>query len=548
MLSLISKSNDLNSFISNVKDSFLEQPDYSDKVGKIGEEFCLLYFVFYNRLFDVDSYYSRSQIPFEIKEKLNLEDKDRGTDGIIEHTNGKFSFVQSKFRTNIKDTLTRDSISNMTLESFGSEKKYIQNLYLFSTVIKQPKELSKSERSKIKFILYSELLDINWKLFQTFVINVKTKKENISGLQPIPELYEHQIKALEISKDKDLLTLICACGGGKTLSSYLEIKREIEMTNKNVLVLVPSLYLVSQNFREFSLYSDLPKLLIGSDYNDEDNEKYNFPFHLTTDKTEILEFLKENGTTIIISTYQSCDKIYSVLKKNKITLGLTIVDEAHLTASTNKEGCFTLVLKEDFPTLRKIFFTATSKVYKGKNDECYSMDDEKVYGKSYNILPFREAIRKEILSDYKIMIGVDTDNKEFKDLKVKGLENENGMEYDISARECIMLNMIKKDLEEDYSRILVCSNSHKKSNEFFKFCKEQLPEIKMMLMGKNATSYHKDKATAFLKNNKKCIIFQVKIFNLGVHIREITTVSLLDDKSSTIDIVQTIKSIKERFK
>ena len=554
MLSSISQSTNLNSFILNVKNHFTvnneKVKDYTDKVGKLGEEFCLLYFGFNNRLFDIDNCYLRNQIPVDIKEKLKLDDKDRGTDILLEHTNGKFSFVQSKFRTNIKESLTRDSVSNMTLESFGSFQpkiKYIQNLYLFSTVINHPKELSKSERSKIKFVLYNELSDMNWDLFKTFVINIKTNKENIFSLQKVPELYEHQKKALDVSKNQKLLTQILPCGAGKTLISYLEVEREIKETGKNTLILVPSLYLVSQTFRESSLYSDLPKLLIGSDYNDEDDENYNFPFQLTTDEKEIFNFLKENQPCIIISTYQSSIKIYNVCKKNNIQLGLTICDEAHLTSSTNTNGCFTVVLKKDFPTIRKIFMTATMKIYKGKNDECYSMDDEKVYGKINNILSFRQAIEKNILSDYKIMIGVDKENN-FINKSLKGLKNEEEIEYDITTRDYIMLNMIKKDMEEDYSRILICSNNHKHSSEFYNFCKEQLKDkdIEMMLMKANSTGYHKDKAVNLLRNNKKCIIFQVKIFNLGVNINEITTIGLLDDKSSTIDIVQTISRALRR--
>ena len=96
---------------------------------------------------------------------------------------------------------------------------------------------------------------------------------------------------------------------------------------------------------------------------------------------------------------------------------------------------------------------------------------------------------------------------------------------DISARECILLKMIKKDLEEDYSRIIVCSNSNQKSEQFYFYCKDNIENknIQLMLMRKQATCVEKDRATKLLRENNRCIIFQVKVFNLGVNIPEITT-------------------------
>jgi superfamily II DNA or RNA helicase len=542
MLSIISKSSDINSFINIVKDTYSECKDYTTQVGNIGEELSLFYFTFNSRLFDVKNYYPRKLIPDNIKSKLNIGKQDLGTDAVIEHTNNKFSFIQCKFRTDITDTLKRDSISNMALEYYGSKKKYIQNLYLFSTVINQPSKVSDEEKENLKFILYEELAELDWDLFKTFVINYLSKNIKTFELLPLPKLYPHQKNALEICKYQILLTLLSACGTGKTIISLLLMFKEIQENELPVILVVPTLYLVSQTFRVFSLYCDIPKLLIGSDYENEKDEenKCNFPYQLTTDEKEIFEFLDKNKSCFIISTYQSIGKINKVLNDNELILGLTICDEAHLTASNNKNGCFSIVLKSDFQTKRKIFMTATAKVYKGKNDDCYSMDKEEIYGKSYNILSFRDAIKQEILCDYKIMLGVDSNNMNFKNLKVKGITSD--AEYNISARECIMLNMIKKDMEEEFSRILICCNSHEKSKQFYKFCKEMLKDtnIVLHLMKRNATSLDKDKARKILKTNNKCIIFQVKIFSLGADIPEITTISLLDDKNSTIDIVQTM--------
>ena len=534
MLSILSKSTDINSFINIVKSTYFNDKDYTSITGKIGEELCKFYFLFNSRLFNIKNYYTRDNLPEYIRLKLKLDEKDRGTDGIIEHNNGKFSFVQCKYRTDINSTLDRSSVANMALECLFS-KDILQDLYLFCTVLKEPTELSKNERLNIKFILYGELENLNWTLFKQFVSNYSEKEQKeLINFNNLPKLYEHQKLALNISKNQDKLTIIVACGGGKSLISYLLFVREINDHNCHVLLLVPSLYLMSQAFRDFSLYSDIPKLLIGSDYN-EDN--YKFPYTLTTDEKEIELFIGNNIKSILISTYQSCNKLYNALKSNKIVLGLTIADEAHLTATNKQDSCYNLVLKDEFPSKKKIFMTGTPKIYKGKNDECYSMDNENLYGKTYNILSYRQAIEQKILCDYKLMLGVGTNTE---NLKVKGIKDKVGNELNISSREYILLNMIIKDLEEEYSRIIVCSSNHKNSKNFYNFCKEMIKDVKLMLMPENATSKQKDRAQKLIKTEKKCVIFQVRIFNLGVNINEITTIALLDDKNSTIDIVQTI--------
>lgn len=530
---------------------FITNKNYTEISGKIGEELCEKYFLFNSRSFNIKNYYTRSSLPEDLRIKLKLDRKDRGTDAFIHHNNDKFSFIQCKFRTNINDTLDRVSITNMFSECYSSEQKLIENCYLFSTVLSPPTELSENEKKKVSFILYKDLETIDWNKFKSFIVDEadKSNKSNneIVNFEQLPKLYEHQELALKLSDNIDKISLISACGSGKELIGFLILMRELNKSKNNIgLVLVPSLYLMSQVYRNYCKYTDIPKLLVGSDYNDEDDDiiksyesNYEFPYKLTTDEHEIYQFLIDNNNSIIISTYQSCRKIYSVLKQNNLNLSITICDEAHLTATKNKDSNFNLILKDDFPTEKRIFMTATQKIYKGKNDECYSMDNEKLYGKIHNILSFRKAIEQGILSDYKLMLGV---GNRIENLKVNGLKDEDGQELNVSVREYILYKMILKDLEEDHSRIIICSNNHKNSNHFYQFCKSMLKDtnVKLVLMKPNSNSKNKDKAIKVLKTENKCIIFQVRIFNLGVNVNEITTIGLLDDKNSTIDIIQTI--------
>lgn len=123
MLSTISTSTDLKSFISNVKNFYKHEKNYCNFVGDLGEVFCELYFLFNKDIYDIKNYYQRKIVPTDILKKIKLEKEDQGTDAIIKHNDDKFSFVQCKFRSDIEESLLRESVSNMGLEFYTGQKE-----------------------------------------------------------------------------------------------------------------------------------------------------------------------------------------------------------------------------------------------------------------------------------------------------------------------------------------------------------------------------------------------------------------------------------------
>ncbi|WP_208439076.1 DEAD/DEAH box helicase family protein, partial [Bartonella vinsonii] len=95
---------------------------------------------------------------------------------------------------------------------------------------------------------------IDWSRFEgkeTVVLKEQTKKK----------LLDHQKEALEAVceglKEADRGKLIMACGTGKTFTS-LKIAEQLAGTGKRVLFLVPSLALMSQTIREWTLDTEVP--------------------------------------------------------------------------------------------------------------------------------------------------------------------------------------------------------------------------------------------------------------------------------------------------
>src|SRR5271156_2601922 len=156
----------------------------------------------------------------------------------------------------------------------------------------------------------------NYKL-KKFCLKKLENKEYVKEKLKLPELYDHQISSLIYSENQEKLTLVIPCGAGKTLIIYKLTIDEIEKNN-NVLILIPSLFLLSQTFRVFvDYYENISNIiLVGSDHNDEEKVDVN----ITTKSSEISKFLNENKKSIIISTYQSCDKVIESLNENKIKL------------------------------------------------------------------------------------------------------------------------------------------------------------------------------------------------------------------------------------
>ena len=216
-------------------------------------------------------------------------------------------------------------------------------------------------------------------------------------------------------KDKGIWNLFCRYG--KTMLSSLFCHYETKY--RKILVLVPSLYLVNQTYNKWIKYWD--KKII---------KRVSCEEGLSND-AEILNFYNDNDDCIIISTYHSSEKLINY------NFDICIYDEAHRTAGekfdeknnedndTPKIKLFKLLLES--PNIkRKLFLTATKKIYNNDEDNIYCMDDENIYGKTIASVSAIGAKKLNRICPYKIMtikaipIEIEFDiEKFFKDNKLK---------------------------------------------------------------------------------------------------------------------------------
>jgi superfamily II DNA or RNA helicase len=216
--------------------------------------------------------------------------------------------------------------------------------------------------------------------------------------------------------------LIMACGTGKTLTA-LWITEALEPST--TLVLVPSLSLLSQTLSEWAKNANTKwdYLCVCSDETVNKSEDApisttdDLPFDVTTKPADIAAFLERRGRKIIFSTYQSSAQVAKAQKTASKKFDLVICDEAHRLTGKNDAEFATALDDTKIPAKKRLFMTATPRTYTAsvkakaieRGVEITSMDDENMFGKELHKLSFGQAIEKELLTDYRVVIVGVTD-------------------------------------------------------------------------------------------------------------------------------------------
>lgn len=299
---------------------------------------------------------------------------------------------------------------------------------------------------------------IDWSLYQpSKVIQQKEKKS------PRP----HQVTA--IAKVREGLAsaergkLVMACGTGKTFTS-LKIAEQLAGPGKRVLFLVPSLSLLSQTLTEWTQESQVPlhSYAVCSDSDvgkkrsaDEDTVQ-TFTHELRYPATTNAEQLAKNAQlrhtethmTVVFSTYHSIEVIGKAQQQFGFDdFDLIICDEAHRTTGATiageDESSFVRIHDSSFIRgAKRLYMTATPRIY-GDNAKASaevgevalaSMDDESIYGKDLHTLTFSEAVRKDLLCDYKVIVLTMDENHISKRLQNLLRDENNSLKVDDAAK------------------------------------------------------------------------------------------------------------------
>ena len=256
---------------------------------------------------------------------------DCGIDLIFKHKNGETWAVQSKcYDENY--SVTKDDMNAFLTES---NRAVIQHRLLLASTNGMSSNGERACAGQEKPVTLYMLKD-----FEAAKVEYPSHISDLAAAAPKPKPTPdpHQVRAIDDVFAKfeghDRGQLIMACGTGKTFTT-LWIKEALAA--QTTLVLVPSLNLLSQTLNEWSFAAsqEFDALCVCSDRtvgkrDKEDMALGEAPFSVTSDLTEISDFLSGDGHKVIFCTYQSSDLIAEVqLDKSIEPFDLIIADEAH---------------------------------------------------------------------------------------------------------------------------------------------------------------------------------------------------------------------------
>ena len=431
---------------------------------------------------------------------------------------------------------------------------------------------------------------------------------------PKKTLRPHQKQALEQThehfKENDRGKLIMACGTGKTFTALRIAEHETDGKGL-ILFLVPSIALLGQTLREWSADANEPinAIAICSDPDitkqkkkNEDTDSFSvvdLAFPASTDSDFILHQFEQikkngrNGMTVVFSTYQSIEVIaraQKVLLKNDFPeFDLIVCDEAHRTTGVSlageDESAFTKVHDADFiKSKKRIYMTATPRLYddntKSKAAEAdailCSMDDKALYGEEIYRIGFGEAVERELLTDYKVLILTLND----KDVPPAVQRMISDGEYEINTDDASKIigtiNALSKqflgddgitkeaDPEPMKRAVAFCANiaTSKKISATYNTANEaylsQLPTEKKQQMVTTEAKHmdgtmaapERDQMLAWLKEetpeNECRIITNVRVLSEGVDVPSLDSVLFLSARNSQVDVVQSVGRVMRR--
>lgn len=293
---------------------------------------------------------------------------------------------------------------------------------------KNAEEAVESQNPPVSRLRVQDLDDssIDWSQFSLQHPGQLTKK-------PQRKPFPHQEKAITNViygfEGADRGKLIMACGTGKTYTS-LNIVEQLVPAGGTVLFLVPSIALLSQTLKEWTIEATRPlrsfavcsDVSVGKRNDEEDTPVVDLAYPATTNPERLVAKYKvatdDPATiTVVFSTYQSIDVVAQAQRDGFPEFDLIVCDEAHrttgVTLAGDDESAFVRVHNQSYIQGKKrLYMTATPKIYAdsshSKAEEAGAvltdMNNASLFGEEFHRLGFGEAVNIGRLTDYKVLV------------------------------------------------------------------------------------------------------------------------------------------------
>ncbi len=454
--------------------------DVGDRFEHLIKRFLLSYQFYDND--KVDKVWLWNEWPY----KSQLGGHDTGIDLIALTTESDYWAIQCKCQA------AETTIDKVAVDSFlatsgktWTDDQQMQRTFQLCVFVSTTNKWSVNAESAFKNrttaffkmnLAYLETAQVDWALLSEGVMGSK-------ALTKPHQLRDHQQTALtavhEYFKTNDRGKLIMACGTGKTFTA-LRIAEHETGSSGFVLCLVPSIALLRQVFLEWHRHKKamINFVWICSDptasrINELDEvlayDISELPWKATTNinqvRNNLTTCLSKPGMTVVFSTYQSIDVVHELQTNYQIKcFDLIICDEAHRTTGVTlhnqkDESNFKKVHQATFiQGTKRLYMTATPLIYHDtlkkkleQNLHTYaSMDDTNNYGNEIYKLSFGDAVKKDLLTEYRLFILT---------IDKKHLDQET-INYFLQHKS--LLESKDKNFDQNLMKLLGCVNALKK--------------------------------------------------------------------------------------
>ena len=502
-----------------------------------------------------DEVWMLSEVPSKVLEHLNLPAHDLGID-LIAKTGKEYHAIQCKYHSDKTSSVTFKEVSTF-LSLLESNKKLTLG-YICSSADVTSKNFQKIKTDKISTLMSDVWQKLDEDFFKQAHAQLKGKEIKLKPFQP----RKHQTKALKEAvkyfgkENHSRGKLIFPCGAGKSLTGFWMTQK---LKSKSTLIAVPSLSLVKQTLevylREIVATNKKVKwLCICSDEGIGKNDDVviyteNLGVPCQTDPEYIEQWLKDNinEEKIIFTTYQSGRIIAEISKRLNFTFDIGIFDEAHKTVGSDKKLFSHLLFEKNIAISKRIFMTATERFYAGSKDDIISMDDEDIYGDTFALMSFKEAIELGLLTDYKV-ITIDVKKSEIADfIKDNNLVQLNDKwKKETEARSLASMLALRKAMKRFNIKNAVSFHSsiekarrNKDLQQHITDTYDYQPIDTYTVSGKDATTKRNDIVQEFARS-EKALITNARCLTEGVDVPNIDCIVFADPRKSKVDIVQAL--------
>jgi predicted helicase len=553
----------------------------------------------------------------EFPGKIDLGGGDTGIDLVALTNEGDYWAIQCKCyqEDSTIDKPAVDSFLSTSSREFKNEQmqttRFAHRLWISTTNRwgSNATEAIRNQNPPVTRINLFDLIEapVDWKKIEEGVHGEDART-------PKKTLRPHQKEALENThehfKTADRGKLIMACGTGKTFNALRIAENETEGKGL-VLFLVPSIALLGQTLREWSADANEPinAICICSDPDitkkrtkNEDTDSFSIvdlALPASTDTAFILHQFEQikakalPGMTVVFSTYQSIEVLARAqkawIKKGFPEFDLIICDEAHRTTGVSiageDESAFTKVHDADFIKAKKrLYMTATPRLYsddiksKAAQAEAIlcSMDDKTLYGEEMYRIGFGEAVEKDLLTDYKVLILTLNDKDVPPAVQRMISDGETEINTDDASKLIGTINALSKQFLGDEGitkasdpdpmrrAVAFCANiaTSKKISSTYNIAteayldslpaekKEQMVTVYSKHMDGTMAAPERDQMLSWLKeeteDNECRIITNVRVLSEGVDVPSLDSVLFLSARNSQVDVVQSVGRVMRK--